>query len=424
MSLLLLFSGSVAVQAPLNTFDMQRPRELVAAITWRSHIQATDLNLLRPGINPFAQYDWPVPKSASRLPYLISHIEPTDLGNLRPEVNPFRQTDWSGVPRAAARSRDLATHIKSTDLPILRPDVPPFRQTDWPKPAGVALKPDAQPPNLLGTTLVPVAAQDPFKQTDWLVPKAPPRAIDLTTNVDPTDLLNLRPEVQPFSQKDWPKPSGSARKPDELPPNLLGTTLAPVAAQAPFSPSWPAPQRAPTALRGEVRGTDLVTLRPDVVPFRNLEWKVPLGRDFPISLRAWTISLNETTLVPSVAQAPFGQTNWPNKPLITLNLRDTPLGTPLVLTVQPSVVVVPPGGGGKKKRRVEWDPQTGRRMKPPRVAKAEPEHTPALEMRPPLLDAAMNEEIVKRLDAAASEQLRAAIEADDEAVILAILAES
>lgn len=231
-------------------------------------------NLLQTTLNivvqaPFAQFDWVLPQRAARSASLLTHLEPTDLGNLRPDVNPFvtPDLDLPAKPRSSGVS-----HIVSTDLNVLRPDVAPFNQDDWQSfKAGVRAVPDTPQSGLLQTTL---QISVPFVPEPWPLPQT--RARSVLSHLVSTDLGNLRPDVRPFDQTDWPLPLTPER-------------------------AW--------SLNAHLEPTDLLVLRPDVLAFNQDDWPLPLK-----PARAWSLNTHAYFTLPILGGAGFSDVFVPSVP--------------------------------------------------------------------------------------------------------------
>lgn len=202
LNLLLTTLAVVAVQAPFVQTDWQRPVRATA----RQVEQAPNLLLstLAPAApQPFAQLEWPRSRGGVRLP------------------------------------ADLPQNLIGTTL---APVAEPFSLPDWPRPRSRLRLPSEQAQNLLATTLAPAAPETPFAQIEWPRPKRP---------TEGSHVLYHRGFLQePFAQLEWRAPTRGRRVDTGPAPNLLGTVLAPAAADAPFSqPEWFSPRR--TIRRGD-----------------------------------------------------------------------------------------------------------------------------------------------------------------------------
>lgn len=197
--------------------------------------------------------------------------------------------------------------------------------------------------NLLVTTLAVVAPeQAPFNQSDMSLPRVAARALSLSTHLQSTDLGNLRPDLSPFYETDWPLVPKSAPRALALATHIQQTDLGNLQPSVnPFIPrQWPL---VPAAIRSlslntHLEPTDLLTLRPDVGPFTQVNWQLPKAgaKPVPDTLQS---GLLQTTLQAIVA-APFVQTDWPT-PKVTVRAAND-LGINLLQTTLDTVAVQAP----------------------------------------------------------------------------------
>ena len=213
-------------------------------------------------------------------------------------ANVFRGPLYSlkGLVRPLAQF--LTANLLLTTLAIV-PGPAPFAQTDWPiSPPRVELRVEP-PPNLLGTTLAPTVAA-PFTQGDWPLPRRLPTR-DLTWT---QSILREALGVDPRTQTDWPISFPWVEFRVELPPNLLGTTLAPSVA-APFTQlDWSFLVRPPTKDLTWTQGILREALGVD--PRTQTDWPLPRERKVREDL-TWV-----WTALPEILAKtePFVQTNW------------------------------------------------------------------------------------------------------------------
>lgn len=162
---------------------------------------------------------------------------------------PFRPLDYPN-PRAYQRSLDLRTWIQ-TRRPIYdAQEVEPFYQTNWPNPRGYPF-PLSNRGFVAGTPLL--LRMSPFVQTDWPNPRGYPFPLSDRGFAAGTPLLLT---MSPFFQTEWPLPGRFA-----------------------FD------KKLPIANRGFVKGWGALYLDIRWDPFNQLDWPVPKGRPYPISLR-------------------------------------------------------------------------------------------------------------------------------------------
>lgn len=170
-----------------------RPDSRVA-VSSQDWVRGTDF-LLGTGAKPFAQYDWPVPPGPRQGGIdRRTWIWPAQTLNLAVSIFPFSQTDWPvPIPRDRA-----------------------FANRTW-----------------LGENLLPltvVAAPVPFHQTEWPVPRGWEWNRDLRTFISPVAINLVTTALPPFrSPFDMRVPLGprSNVRLEQIPPNLLTTTLKP-----------------------------------------------------------------------------------------------------------------------------------------------------------------------------------------------------
>jgi len=275
------------------------PRDFARVLqTW---IQQTNLALLTAPPNIFAlarQQDWPNPRGAE--PDWRRSWEFSFNKNLIGQDQlPIRQQDWPN-PIPPAQVKDW---IQQTNLALLSVVARPFVQTDWPNPIQpLRLEQTwtfSYNKNLIGKDQLPIGAelydlapaqkpaeqpqlrswawwynigligqdQLPFRQMDWPLTPAAQRAADLSTWIDRTKFILLRP----FFQTDWPLPTTPFRDP----------TLATIA-----------------------RGYNLDLLGQDRLPNRQQDWPLSLAY-LPTLLQTFAQQSNIALIVP-IAQLPPG----------------------------------------------------------------------------------------------------------------------
>jgi hypothetical protein len=248
---------------------------------------------------------------------------------------PFAQYDWPAPKTVQVRVRDW---IWSSQFQLIGQDQLPFRQLDWPTPK---LRPFAPRPYILGGLQAPVTGATPFAQYDWPAPKLRPFA------PRPYILGGLQAPTAPtpFAQYDWPLPQTPL-----YPVHRNGwlDTLMVSFSPPPTNYDWPLPQRPayPTALQTWIQAGSTVAgviNQPGAISFsppqqprqsarRGWEWPTPInliGKDtvygapgqvptydtrppqqrvYSTTLNGW---LNPGITVVVAAQNPFFQTDWP-----------------------------------------------------------------------------------------------------------------
>lgn len=257
---------------------------------------------------------------------------------LRPQAPFLPPVDLNPVRSLLARAPDVAVNLLLTTLAVT---AIPFINSEWSRPP---VRPPQvqveQAPNLLLTTLAPV--EIPFVPIDWSIPRlrpapSPPEILSnlLSTTLKPPAVIlvpraplytprptrpppvrweapnllesTLAPTVEiPFIP--WEEPTRVAQRrpaPDEVPQNLLGTTLAPTG--IPFVPSDAPPVRRGDARRLDVEPNLLTsTLAPALAaaPFVPTDWPTPVRRAGPPPTEIIQ-NLLGTTLAPAAPAAPF-----------------------------------------------------------------------------------------------------------------------
>lgn len=309
---LLLTTLAAPAAAPFKQVDWPIP------IARRSQQQDFAQNLLGTtlaptGAVPFSQIDWPKQTSRAR----TQADAPLNLLLTPGLTPPFRPVDLPN-PRAITRAFQADPPNLLTSTLSAAPSVVPFSLDDWPSPqARRAPQTDAFQ-NLLSTTLAPTTALAPFRQPEWQVQRAG-RWQDrwLAPNLQ-TGTLAPPVGAAPFNQDEWPSPRPARTLPPDAFPNLLATTLAPIAA-SPFVPyDWPIRQRA-VFRSAEPSGSPPALLgTPAVVPFRPIDWGGVQARS---RQRAEDYSNLLTTALAPAQTMPFGRYDWPNPRRILARLQ-------------------------------------------------------------------------------------------------------
>jgi hypothetical protein len=286
---------------------------------------------------PFHQTDWPTPTRARIVPQ--SDIAPNTLLLGIPQTIPFRNDH--ALPTLRAR---VVPHGDSYSGVTTRgiPQQIGFNQADWPNPfTRKPLRLD-DPPNV--AINAPLVGAAPFYKTDWPNPQGKSRFIILGHTASLT--TQGIPPPPPVFAIDWQNPV--ARKPIRFddPPNLLGSTLAPVAV-APFNKTdWPNPLGRSRFIVLGVTVSLTTQGIPPPPPVLAIDWQNPTARkpqryDDPPNLLTNTLQAAPTNPFYSVD---LGQ---PFKariaPLIDIWPNSVLLGIPPPPPVVPPVV---PAGGG------------------------------------------------------------------------------
>lgn len=216
---------ALALNLPINNQTIVIPGDFgyPRTIDW---YQNWNLNLLQSTLlpsfqAPFAQYDWPLPRTYT--PIQQFWAEP---GNVQlPFPTPFFQVVDSPLP-VVPQPIDQ-TWIQSLNN-FFQSETFPFSQKDWPLPYPIQWYKDwYQALALYLPTIIP------FNQEDWPNPRTYPPIDQFWSNN-----LNLLPQVsttKPFNQSDWPNPRDYQRIDESFWQNIINL----------FPP--PPPPAAPTA---------------------------------------------------------------------------------------------------------------------------------------------------------------------------------
>lgn len=171
-----------------------------------------------PAVNPFAQYDWPLPQQAARA--RAGWIQDA-IRAAAAVTPPFAQYDWP-LPRQA---RYQAAGWISDAVKIIGR---PFAQYDWPPP-----KAAHYPTSLRGFTApsLVVSVRMGFNAYDWPLPRAPHYPISLRGLID---YARFGPAsfTMGFNQYSWPLPQRSPPLPQSwFNPGITVVPTPPVVTQ-------------------------------------------------------------------------------------------------------------------------------------------------------------------------------------------------
>ena len=255
---------------------------------------------------PFVQRDWP-------LPFPIWSPPQTDIlpnlplvPGLVPELIPYLKTDWA-VPQ-------LPVTQQTADLPnlfstLLASSEAPFIQTDWPIPS--VIQPAIQSGNLpnLHTALdilPPFVLVDQGRLSSVLASQQTDQIVNLLGTT-------LAPVAAPFVPIDWPIPRPPKLLQTDIPPNLQTLVFAPVPAPPFVQHVWPL---LPPVQQGF---QEFSVLRIGPYPFRQTEWQNPLK---PLASIPQTQVPNLLTgILVAAPGVPFHQNEWPGLPAIAKDIK-------------------------------------------------------------------------------------------------------
>jgi hypothetical protein len=306
----------LAVASPFTQSDWPLP----PGLTWSLGLE-TDVTLAEPPGTPFAETEWPLPSSRVRAQGLAwtFGLQPAALTpsaqnplTLPPGPNPERaRVTLHGSTAASGRVLDGQDQVYGQ-----AGQVPGY---DYPNPRGTPPHRDLRTwtQSLLQSTLAPEIPS----LKDWPIPNSKPWPIALRTHLDQTRLLLLGQDAF-FTgagrgpSYDWPVPRAAARADiGSCAQNLQESTLGSQA--APFVPGdWPNPRTARTTPPTWTDQVKLTLLGRDQFfgaagQGPAYDYPNPRGRDYPVTLRTWTLGLQESTLPPSTAP-PFVPGDFPN----------------------------------------------------------------------------------------------------------------
>jgi hypothetical protein len=323
------------------------------AITWTANLlQST----LAPAVaKPFAQFDWPLPKSPRPIEQTWNWNQVAMLGR---DKLPVRQQDW---PLPATARPNPTEQVQNLLLTAFTLAAVPFKQTDWPLPA--PLPPHSKLRSWTWNQ-APMLGRDalPVRQQDWPLPRTA-RPIEQTSAFNQVPMLGR--DRLPIRQQDWPLPATARPNPTEQVQNLLLTAFAAAAApfrqadwplprlSIPITPTWawnqtpllgqdqlpvrqqdwPNPPRPARAVTTEQVQSLLLTALTAAVPFKQTDWPLPAPLPPHSKLRSWT--WNQAPML-GRDQFPIRQQDWPAPPRVIwyrdwrLNLRQSTLTPPPV----------------------------------------------------------------------------------------------
>lgn len=254
------------------------------AISLRTWSDPTKINLIGQDQLPGNQFDWPVPKGASRRPLQHSWTSWISLA-LEAATRPHKQLNWPN-PRGAIPSTSLKTWVDQTKINLIGQDrffgLAGHPNFDQPNPRGPSRRPQDW---TRGFRIVDQAALFPAEGSnyDWPNPRGPTYPVSLRTWSDQTRRQLIGQDRLPERQTEWPNPRAALRRPDQH----SWTSWIDLALDAATRPNrqrdWPNPRGAkPVVTLGTwISQTKINLIGQDkffgLAGYPHFDWPVPKG---------------------------------------------------------------------------------------------------------------------------------------------------